>query len=152
MAKSAKDAETKPLSFAERQLKVLLERLRNHLRHTSGTSQGRVSRKRKDATATLEIEVSVKGRVSVLLKVKENNGTGNYNHCVATLDAKGVAFIGGRKWMGHGRHAMSTPLADAYAAKVVRHALNRFFPGFYQEREEWTPPLRPVNERFLPIY
>lgn len=153
MAKSAKDAETKPLSFAERQLKVLLERLRNHLRHTSGTSQGRVTRKRKDAVTALDIEVSVKRYVSVSLEVKANNGTATRELFFVTLDSNnGNVMIQGTKLVGTGRQVRSTQLAPAYTAKIVRHKLDKFFPGFFREREEWTPPLRPVNERFLPIY
>lgn len=151
MAKSAKGAETKPLSFAERQLKVLLERLRNHLRHTSGSSLGRVSRKRKEGPVTLSINISAKGYVSISLEVKANNGTGDRQQFFFTLDNNNKVLINGNKWSGNARVKWEA-LNPAYSAKVIRHNLDKFFPGYFREREEWTPPLRPVNERFLPIY
>lgn len=150
MAKSASTPPKNSLPLATRQMGTHLELLRNHLRHVSSSTSGRVTRKRKVGQGVINIEVSVGGRVSVIMLVRENNGTPDYKEYVASLDGKGVPYLKGWSWTGSGRKAKHTALTEAYALKKVRHALNKYFPGYTRQREQWTPPLRPINERQLP--
>lgn len=119
----------------EKEIRKTLELLRNHLRHNSNTTTGRITRVRDINHGQLVIECSAGDRY-ISLNYSRRAGVNGYPYAWYTANTlPKTAHC-------HGCINVRFPkMTDRKVMVEIRKLLKKAFPGYDIPKEEWTKPL-----------